>query len=102
MAHAVGRRLSPFTYLNTDGRPHPVENSLATVTLVLGAVAALTAIWHGLHLISSYTGVVGVLTGAWAQMISATTGERFVAVIGMGAAAIGFYLGVAHGGFLPT
>ncbi|NGO72679.1 hypothetical protein [Streptomyces boncukensis] len=107
MAQAVRRsplshfsHFSPFAFLNSDGRPHPVENSFAAVTLLLGGVAAITAIWDGLHLVSSWTGLAGVATGMWAQFISATTGERFVTVIGLGAAAVGMYLGVAHGGFI--
>lgn len=92
----------PFSYLssvmNADGRSHPVENAFAGVTLLLGAVAVITAIWPGLHLISSWAGLAGVLTGGWGQMISATTAERFVLVIGMGAAGLGMYLGLAHGG----
>jgi hypothetical protein len=88
----------PLSFLNTDGRSHPVENAFALVTLLLGAIAALTAISPGLHVVSSWVGLVGIATGGWGQMISATTAERFVLVIGLGAAAVGFYLGVAHGG----
>lgn len=98
MAQAVRR--SPISLLNTDGRPHPVENSFAAVTLLLGAVAIITSIWPGLHLVSSWFGLIGILTGAWGQFISATTGERFLTVIGLGSAAVGFYLGVAHGGLI--
>ena len=39
--------------------------------------------------------------GAVGQFISATTGERFALIIGLGGAAFGFYLGMAHGGLLP-
>ncbi|MDT3396300.1 hypothetical protein RKE29_06545 [Streptomyces sp. B1866] len=88
----------PFSLLDTDGRPHPVEDSLAVLTLLLGAVAFGTSLADHLYLTSSWTGLVGVLTGAWGQLISATTAERFVLIIGMGAAAVGFYLGMAHGG----
>ncbi|MGK5533126.1 hypothetical protein [Streptomyces sp. URMC 129] len=100
MAHTAhhGPRARVGAWLNTDGRPHPVENRFATVTLLLGAVAAITAIFPGLHLVSSWTGLAGIATGGWAQLISATTAQRFVAVIGLGAAAVGFYLGTANGG----
>jgi hypothetical protein len=94
MAHIA----HPLDYLNTDGRAHPRENSFAMVALLLGAVAAVSAISPGLHLVSCWFGLAGMATGAWAQLISATTGQRFVAVIGLGAAAVGFYLGMAHGG----
>ena len=99
MAHAVRRRpLSPFALLNSDGRAHPTENSLALATIVLGLVAVLTNFWPSLHLISSWTGLVGIVTGGIGMMLSATTAERFVVVIGLGAAGLGFFLGVAHGG----
>ncbi|MFD7238545.1 hypothetical protein ACFWAT_24965 [Streptomyces syringium] len=84
--------------LNSDGKAHPVENTLVAVTIVLGAIAFISSAFHHLHLLSSWTGLVGILTGAWGQFISATTGERFLLVIGLGAAAIGFFLGMAHGG----
>ncbi len=41
---------------------------------------------------------MGILTGGYGQFISATTAERFVLVLGLGASAVGFFLGIAHGG----
>ncbi|WP_369200523.1 hypothetical protein [Streptomyces sp. PU-14G] len=99
MAQAV-RWTHPLSYLNSDGRRHPKENSLATATLVLGVVSVVCAWWSGLHVLGTWVGIVGVLTGAWGQYISATTGERFVTIIGLGAAAVGFYINMMHGGFL--
>lgn len=84
--------------LNSDGKPHPVENTFVALTVVLGALAAISSLWTGLHLLSSWSGLIGVLTGAWGQFISATTGERFLLIIGLGASAFGFFLGMAHGG----
>ncbi|MCC3774784.1 MULTISPECIES: hypothetical protein [unclassified Streptomyces] len=84
--------------LNSDGKPHPVENTLVAVTVVLGALAFISSAFSNLHLLSSWSGLVGILTGAWGQFISATTGERFLLIIGLGASAIGFFLGMAHGG----
>ncbi|MEU4091132.1 hypothetical protein [Streptomyces sp. NPDC026673] len=104
MAQAVrattGSRLYQrlLSTLNSDGRPHPVENTLAVVAIVLGLVAAIAAFWDHLHLLSSWAGLAGVLVGAFGQYRSATTAERFVFIIGMGLAAIGFYIGMAHGG----
>ncbi|MFR9723524.1 hypothetical protein ACL02R_09145 [Streptomyces sp. MS19] len=85
--------------MNTDGRPHPKENGLAVVVLVVGAVAAVTAIFSGLHIVSAWAGLAGLLAGGWSQLNSATTGQRFVTVIGLGAAGVGLYLGLANGGF---
>ncbi|MFF5156115.1 hypothetical protein ACFY3N_07645 [Streptomyces sp. NPDC000348] len=82
----------------TDGKPHPLQDALLAVTLVLGITSFVTAMFHHLHLLSSWTGLVGILTGAYGQWISVTTRERFGLVLGLGAAAVGFFLGMAHGG----
>ncbi|MER6618828.1 MULTISPECIES: hypothetical protein [unclassified Streptomyces] len=82
----------------TDGKPHPLQDALMAVTLVLGITSFITAMFHHLHLLSSWTGLVGILTGAYGQWISVTTRERFGLVLGLGAAAVGFFLGMAHGG----
>jgi hypothetical protein len=84
---------------NTDGRPHPLENSLLAVTVALGVAAVTTAGFHSLHAVSAWTGLAGILTGGWGQYISVTTAERYAMIIGLGMAGLGFYLGMAHGGF---
>ncbi|MET9296670.1 hypothetical protein [Streptomyces sp. NPDC003077] len=98
MAHAARPQHGLVSFLNSDGKAHPVENTFAAATLVLGLIAFFTAHFHHLHLLSSWTGLAGIITGAWGQFISATTAERFVLVIGLGAAGVGFFLGMAHGG----
>lgn len=90
-------RHNPLT-LNSDGKAHPVENAFAAATAVLGLVAIVSSIWSDLHLLTSWTGLAGIATGLWGQMISATTAERFVTIIGLGAAGVGLMLGIAHGG----
>ncbi|MER5742834.1 hypothetical protein ACFV97_14240 [Streptomyces sp. NPDC059913] len=97
MAQAIRPR-PPVSLLATDGRSHPTQQALVTVTLVLGVLAFVTAMFHNLHLLSSWAGLIGILTGAYGQYISETTRERFLLVIGMGAAGLGLFLGVAHGG----
>jgi hypothetical protein len=84
--------------LATDHKPHPLQDTLLAVTLVLGATAFITAMFHNLHLLSSWTGLVGILTGAAGQFVSVTTRERFGLIVGLGAAGVGFLLGMAHGG----
>lgn len=83
----------------TDGKPHPLQDTLLVVTLVLGLLAFITGLlFPDLHLLSSWAGLVGILAGAYGQWISETTRARFGLIIGLGASAIGFYLGLAHGG----
>ena len=83
---------------NTDGQPHPLENTLAAVTFVLGLIAIISSAFDSLHLLSSWTGLVGIFTGGYGQFISVTTAERFALIIGLGMSGVGFYLGLAHGG----
>jgi len=83
----------------TDGKPHPLQDVLLAVTLVLGIMAFVTALVDDdLHLLSSWAGLVGILIGAYGQWISETTRERFGLILGLGASAVGFLLGMAHGG----
>ncbi|RST17962.1 hypothetical protein E2C00_12470 [Streptomyces sp. WAC05374] len=97
MAQAFHRHPTSSLFA-TDGKPHPLQDTLMAVTLVLGAVAFITAQFHSLHLISSWTGLIGLVTGAYGQYISETTRERTLLIIGLGASAVGFGLGMAHGG----
>ncbi|QOV37124.1 hypothetical protein IM697_01250 [Streptomyces ferrugineus] len=82
----------------TDGKPHPLQDTLLAVTLVLGITSFVTAQFHDLNLLSSWTGLVGIMTGAYGQWISVTTRERFGLILGLGASGVGFFLGMAHGG----
>ncbi|MFE0453369.1 hypothetical protein ACFW2D_19180 [Streptomyces sp. NPDC058914] len=82
----------------SDGKPHPVQDALMAVTLVLGVVSFVTAMFDNLHLLSSWTGLAGIFTGAYGQWISETTRERFFLILGLGASGVGFFLGMAHGG----
>ncbi|GGW61551.1 hypothetical protein [Streptomyces griseoloalbus] len=82
----------------TDGKPHPLQATLLAVTLVLGVTSFITAMFDHLHLLSSWAGLVGIITGAYGQWTSETTRERFGLILGLGAAAVGFFLGMAHGG----
>ncbi|MFF7528650.1 hypothetical protein ACFZB2_06015 [Streptomyces bobili] len=97
MAQAL-RPTTAGSLFATDDRPHPLQDMLMAVTLVLGAVAFITAMFHSLHLLSSWAGLVGIFTGAYGQWISETTRERFGLILGLGASGIGFFLGMAHGG----
>ncbi|KPH99169.1 hypothetical protein [Streptomyces sp. NPDC086989] len=97
MAQAM-RPQSSISLFATDGKSHPLQDTLVVATVVLGLVAFVTGFFDNLHLLSSWTGLVGILTGAYGQFISETTRERFALIIGLGAAGVGFYLGMAHGG----
>jgi len=97
MAQAM-RPNSAGSLFATDGKSHPLQDTLMAVTVVLGVLAFVSAFFNDLHLLSSWAGLVGVFTGAYGQYISITTRERFLIVLGLGASAIGLFLGIAHGG----
>lgn len=97
MAQAFQRHPSSSLFA-TDGKPHPLQDTLMVVTLVLGTLALVTAQFHNLHLIASWSGLIGILTGAYGQFISVTTRERTFLIVGLGASAVGFFLGMARGG----
>lgn len=82
----------------TDGRPHPLQDTLMGITLFLGVLSFITAQFHSLHVLASWAGLIGILTGAYGQFVSVTTRERFVLIVGLGASAVGFYLGMFYGG----
>ncbi|MGW0086043.1 hypothetical protein [Streptomyces sp. NPDC003393] len=98
MAQIMRPTKSSSGLLATDGKRHPVQNTLLAVTAVLGLISILTAPFPGLHYLTAWTGLLGVLTGGYGQFISETTRERFGLVLGLGASAIGLFFGMANGG----
>lgn len=84
--------------LNSDGKRHPLENSGSLVSLALGILAAVCAFMPSMHVLGGWAGVAGIIVGLWAQMISATTAERFVNVTAVTLSALGLLFGLAHGG----
>ncbi|KJS56055.1 membrane protein [Streptomyces rubellomurinus] len=98
MAQSVHRM--PALTLNTDGHPHPRENTLVALTAVMGVIAFTTSFFYNLHVLTSWTGLAGIITGFWGMFVSVTTAERFVLMITLGASAVGFYLGIARGGLI--
>ncbi|GAA1358800.1 hypothetical protein [Streptomyces beijiangensis] len=97
MAQAI-RRNPAASLFATDGRPHPLQDTLVAVTAVLGAIAIAASFFDNLHLLGSWAGLAGILTGAYGMFVSVTTRERFVLIVGLGASAVGFFIAMAHGG----
>jgi hypothetical protein len=89
----------PHVTLNSDGRRHPMLNSMTAITFIAGAAALVTGSIVSLHLPATVLGLAGFAVGLYAQMISATREERILIVAGLIAAFVGMGLGIAHGGF---
>jgi hypothetical protein len=107
VAGTTGNRPRPHI-LNSDGRPHPVENIIAIAILLVGLVAFVLglvvrnapAAGAAVHIIATTTGLLAVLVGLFAQMLSATREQRVLIVTGMIAGFVGLALGLSHGGFV--
>jgi|SRR6516162_4020076 len=95
---ATTRPHSPLS-LNSDGQRHPLENSLAVFTLVSGLIVFAVGWVVELSALASVLGIVTMLVGLYAQMISATRAERMIIVTGLVAAFVGTALAFGHGGF---
>ena len=89
----------PHVTLNSDGRPHPLINTLTLITLVFGIVSFALGFVVRAHLAASVLGLVALAIGLYAQMMSETREERMLIVTGLVAAFVGVSLGFAHGGF---
>jgi hypothetical protein len=86
--------------LSIGGQAHPRDVALALSTLGLGVVSAICGLFDALHVLGSWTGAAGLLTGTVSQMISSTLAERWINVIGWVLAFVGLYLSMANGGFV--
>jgi len=100
-----GRR---HNILNSDGQPHPVQNALAILTLVVGLVSfALGMIVRNAHtgaaviVITTATGLAACLVGLYVQMVSATREQRVLIVTGIIAGFVGLAIALSKGGFAP-
>ena len=100
----TGQRLS---ILNTDGRPHPVENVTAIVVLLLGLVSFVLGLvvrnshaGTAVHVLATATGLIACLVGLYVQMVSSTRNQRVVIVAGIIAGFVGLAIGLSKGGFV--
>ena len=98
----------PRVTLNSDGQPHLLVNILTIFTLVVGLASFVlgliirnvpSADSKAMALTAAVTGLVCLLVGLYAQMISATREQRVLIVTGLIAGFVGLALGLAHGGF---
>jgi hypothetical protein len=99
MAQAMQPKTAGGSLFASDGKTHPLQDGLMAITLVLGVLAFVTCWFHNLHMLSTWAGLAGILTGAYGQYVSITTRERFLIILGLGASGVGFFLGMAHGGW---
>jgi hypothetical protein len=93
--------------LNSDGQPHPVENAVAVTILLVGLVVFVLGLVvrnsptapTALHVIATVGGLLSLLVGLYAQMVSSTREQRVLIVAGIIAGFVGLAIGLSHGGF---
>jgi uncharacterized membrane protein HdeD (DUF308 family) len=96
----------PRLNLNSDGQPHPVLNVTSFFILMVGLLSFALGLFlrtgpsgeHGWAVVTAVTGLVALVGGLFAQMMSATREERIIIVTGIIAGFVGMALGLAHGG----
>jgi uncharacterized membrane protein HdeD (DUF308 family) len=98
MAIAVHRPHVPHLSQPTDDR-HPLEAALAGIAVTCGVIAICTAPVDSLHVLTSWLGAVAFTVGAVAQMVSATTAERWFCVSALVLGAVSIAFGMANGGW---
>ena len=101
------RNGSRLNILNTDGRPHPVENTTAILVLVaglasfvLGLVVRNAHTVPAVHVIATILGLFALLVGLYIQMVSSTRNQRIVIMTGIIAGFVGLAIGLSKGGFV--
>jgi uncharacterized membrane protein len=95
--------------LNSDGQSHKLLNVASVLVLLIGVASFTLGIFIrndsaiggvvGWAAITTSMGLIAMVGGLWAQLVSATTEERILIVTGIIAGFVGFAVGLAHGGF---
>jgi hypothetical protein len=83
----------------SEAGPHRRQDVLAVAALTLGIAALILGWIPAAHFAGALLGVIGLPVALYSQMISATTNERWLNVIGMVAAFVGAGFALSHGGF---
>jgi hypothetical protein len=94
---ALKDAFSPADVRSTSGS-HPKETFLSGLAVVLAAVGAALIGFPSLHILGGWVALTGIVVGLYAQLTSATTGERMVNVVAIGVAAVAFAFHIQHGG----
>ncbi|TYB49268.1 hypothetical protein [Actinomadura chibensis] len=83
----------------TEVEPHKLQAVLAVVAVTIGIAALIMGWIPQTHLPGAVAGVIGLPIALYSQLISATTNERWLNVIGMVTSFLGVAFALSHGGF---
>ncbi|MBT2206972.1 hypothetical protein [Actinomadura sp. NEAU-AAG7] len=85
--------------VDLDADRHPLENALAVAAITIGVAALILGSIPATHFFGALAAVIGLPLALYSQLISATTNERWLNVIGMVTAFVGGGFALSHGGF---
>ncbi|POM26330.1 hypothetical protein BTM25_07270 [Actinomadura rubteroloni] len=74
-------------------------NMVAAVAFVLGVVALFLGFISATHVAGLVLGIIGLPVALYSQMMSVTTGQRWLNVVGMVGSFVGAGFALRHGGF---
>ncbi|MBD2897406.1 hypothetical protein ACQPZ8_50385 [Actinomadura nitritigenes] len=84
----------------TEAESHRLQDVLAVLAFTLGIAAlVLGGGVPSAHFVGLVVGIIGLPLALVSQMISATTNERWLNVIGMVGSFVGAGFAISHGGF---
>jgi hypothetical protein len=100
-------RPHPLQALNSDGKPHPVENVMTVLVLLIGLASFVVGMilrnaaapGPAMRIVATATGLFALGVGLYVQMVSATREQRVLIVTGMIAGFVGLAIGLGQGGF---
>lgn len=82
-----------------EAEPHRLQAVLAVAAVTIGIAALIMGWIPATHFPGAVAGVIGLPLALYSQLISATTNERWLNVIGMVASFLGVAFALSHGGF---
>ena len=81
-------------------RPDDLHAVLGLVSFVLGMIVRNAHTGPAVYIAATATGLVALLVGLYAQMVSSTREQRILIVTGIIAGFVGLAIGLTHGGFI--
>ncbi|HEY8481105.1 MAG TPA: hypothetical protein VIL71_14865 [Spirillospora sp.] len=78
---------------------HRLQDWLAVASVTIGVAALIMGWIETTHLPGAIAGLIGLPLALYSQMISATTNERWLNVIGMVTSFLGLAFALSNGGF---
>lgn len=95
---ATGARRAPARS-EAQQESHRLQDVLAVTAVTIGIAALILGWIPATHFPGAVLGVIGLPLALYSQMISATTNERWLNVIGMVASFVGAGFALSNGGF---